>query len=121
MQDDLDPKSTDANLPLGNEDTKTAEELTTACERLRSELAKVIVGQDEVVEQLLIALFANGHCILEGCAGPGQDADDLVAGPLPCAVLQPDSVHAGSDAVGHHGYGSDPGGSKPPALEASSS
>ncbi len=69
MQDDLDPKSTEANLPLGSEDTKTAEELTTAYERLRSELAKVIVGQDEVVQQLLIALFANGHCILEGVPG----------------------------------------------------
>ncbi len=38
-------------------------------EKIRSELARVIVGQDEVVEQLLIALFAGGHCMLEGVPG----------------------------------------------------
>jgi MoxR-like ATPase len=38
-------------------------------ERIRAEISKVIVGQDEVVEQLLIAIFARGHCILEGVPG----------------------------------------------------
>ena len=32
-------------------------------------MAGVIVGQEEVVEQLLICLFARGHCILEGVPG----------------------------------------------------
>ncbi|MGQ9591246.1 MAG: AAA family ATPase [Planctomycetota bacterium] len=36
---------------------------------LKAEIAKVIVGQDEVIEQLLIAIFARGHCILEGVPG----------------------------------------------------
>ena len=36
---------------------------------IRSELAKVIVGQEEVLDQLLIALFARGHVILEGVPG----------------------------------------------------
>ncbi|MHC5108564.1 MAG: AAA family ATPase [Planctomycetota bacterium] len=57
------------SAPLASSDTKTAEELRAAHEKLRQELAKIIVGQDEVVEQLLIALFANGHCILEGVPG----------------------------------------------------
>ena len=38
-------------------------------DRLRKEIAKVIVGQDEVVEQLLIAIFSRGHCLLEGVPG----------------------------------------------------
>jgi MoxR-like ATPase len=44
-----------------------------ACEqaynRLRDELAKVIVGQSEVVEQVLIAMFGGGHALLEGVPG----------------------------------------------------
>src|SRR6266576_1736979 len=32
-------------------------------------LARVIVGQDDVIEELLIALFSRGHCILEGVPG----------------------------------------------------
>ena len=33
------------------------------------QLAQVIVGQDDVIEQLLIALFSRGHCLLEGVPG----------------------------------------------------
>jgi MoxR-like ATPase len=40
-----------------------------ACQALRSEVAKTIVGQDLVVEELLIALFAGGHCLLVGVPG----------------------------------------------------
>lgn len=44
-----------------------------ACEqsynRVRDELSKVIVGQDEVIEQVLIAIFARGHALLEGVPG----------------------------------------------------
>lgn len=36
---------------------------------MRMELAKVIVGQDEVIEQLLAAIFTRGHCLLEGVPG----------------------------------------------------
>jgi MoxR-like ATPase len=43
--------------------------LKQAFEAIRVELAKVIVGQDEVIEQLLIAIFARGHCMLEGVPG----------------------------------------------------
>ncbi len=40
-----------------------------AYQRLRGEIAKVIIGQDQVVDELLIALFAGGHCLLEGVPG----------------------------------------------------
>ncbi len=39
---------------------------------LREAIGQVIVGQDEVVEQLLIGLLAGGHCLLEGVPGLGK-------------------------------------------------
>ena len=53
----------------GADDAVSMDELRAAYERIRAELGKVIVGQHEVVDQLLIALFAGGHCILEGVPG----------------------------------------------------
>src|SRR6187399_2615642 len=37
--------------------------------KIDSELSKVIVGQADVVEQLLISLFAGGHCLITGAPG----------------------------------------------------
>ena len=45
------------------------ERLASARDRVREQLGKVIVGQQEVVDQLLIAIFARGHCLLEGVPG----------------------------------------------------
>src|SRR5689334_13735470 len=45
------------------------EQLRTGKTRVDAELSKVIVGQREAVEQLLIALFAGGHCLLTGAPG----------------------------------------------------
>jgi len=55
-------------------DTRTAtmddvRQFNQACDTLRAEIGKVIVGQDRVVEELLIALFAGGHCLLVGVPG----------------------------------------------------
>jgi MoxR-like ATPase len=36
---------------------------------IKDQMSKVIVGQDEVIDQLLIALFSRGHCLLEGVPG----------------------------------------------------
>ncbi len=41
-------------------------------EHIRSELAKVVVGQDAVVEQVLVALLAEGHALVEGVPGTGK-------------------------------------------------
>lgn len=43
--------------------------LSAAYRRMREEISKVIIGQDEVVEQLLIAMFSGGHCLLVGVPG----------------------------------------------------
>ncbi len=40
--------------------------------RLRQEIGKMIVGHDEVVDCVLICLFAGGHCLLEGVPGLGK-------------------------------------------------
>jgi len=40
-----------------------------AYDRLRAELAKVIVGQERVIEQVLVAIFSRGHALLEGVPG----------------------------------------------------
>jgi len=46
-----------------------AKELVSSKARIVNEVRKVIVGQDEVVENLLIALFCNGHCLFVGVPG----------------------------------------------------
>jgi MoxR-like ATPase len=46
-----------------------AEKVAAGRERILTELRKVIVGQDEVVEQVLIALFTGGHCLITGVPG----------------------------------------------------
>lgn len=50
-------------------DVEMAEKLRAACGAVRQQLAKVVVGQEEVVEQMLIAMLARGHCLLEGVPG----------------------------------------------------
>ncbi len=54
---------------LSNEDVQAMERLSSAYDKIRQELGKVIIGQREVVEQLMIAIFAQGHCLLEGVPG----------------------------------------------------
>ncbi len=51
------------------DDREAQNRLKDAYESLRTEIHKVIVGQDDVVRELLLAIFAQGHCILEGVPG----------------------------------------------------
>ena len=48
---------------------QTVEQLNASRDRIKAELAKVIVGQHEVIEQILTALFAGGHCLITGAPG----------------------------------------------------
>jgi MoxR-like ATPase len=50
-------------------DLEAVQRLQQAYERIRTELRKAIVGQDDVIEQLLTALFAGGHVLLVGVPG----------------------------------------------------
>ena len=59
---------------LPESDGERAEFLLGAFNGLRRELAKFIVGQEDVIEQLLIAILAGGHCLLEGVPGLAKTA-----------------------------------------------
>src|SRR6516165_9935196 len=50
-------------------DLKTVEQLRSAHKRLRQEVGKIIVGQEAVLDQLLMAIFCRGHALLMGVPG----------------------------------------------------
>lgn len=54
---------------LQADDVAAIDELLKTYQKLREELAKIIVGQDAVIEQLAICLFARGHALLMGVPG----------------------------------------------------
>jgi len=65
-------KANSEHTEVGNfdeQDLKAAEQLSVVYEKLSQELGRVIIGQDEVLKQILIALFSRGHCLLEGVPG----------------------------------------------------
>ncbi|HEY2905955.1 MAG TPA: AAA family ATPase [Vicinamibacterales bacterium] len=49
--------------------TVSADRVAEGRDRILAELRKVIIGQDEVLEQVLIALFTGGHCLITGVPG----------------------------------------------------
>ncbi len=46
--------------------------VSNVVEHIRNEMRKVIVGQDDFIEQVLVALFADGHILIEGVPGTGK-------------------------------------------------
>src|SRR4029077_6696082 len=54
---------------LAATDLDAVRKLRDAFNDIRRQLSRVIVGQDQVIEELLIAMFSRGHCILEGVPG----------------------------------------------------
>ncbi|HSI35089.1 MAG TPA: MoxR family ATPase [Tepidisphaeraceae bacterium] len=57
------------NTNLSAEESGAIEKLQRGYHNMRAELGKVIVGQERVIEELLIALFCRGHAMLEGVPG----------------------------------------------------
>ncbi|WP_146535275.1 AAA family ATPase [Rubripirellula reticaptiva] len=51
------------------EEALAVSQIRESRDRINSELSKVIVGQEDVIEQLLICLFAGGHCLITGAPG----------------------------------------------------
>ncbi|MEE8106956.1 MAG: MoxR family ATPase [Planctomycetota bacterium] len=51
------------------DDRAAIEQLKRAHAQIKTEIRKVIVGQEEVIDMLLLAIFSRGHCILEGVPG----------------------------------------------------
>jgi MoxR-like ATPase len=63
------PPSPDSPDGFPGPDRAAAERLLAGRTQIQAELAKVIVGQEEVIEQLVLALLAGGHCLITGAPG----------------------------------------------------
>jgi MoxR-like ATPase len=55
--------------PVPSPDIQAVKELAGTYERMREQIGKVIVGQQKVIEQMLMGLFSRGHCLLVGVPG----------------------------------------------------
>ena len=60
--------------------------LREARARLKAEIARVVVGQDQVLDELLMALLCRGHVLMLGVPGPGQDPDGQDGRPDACEM-----------------------------------
>lgn len=54
---------------IPSNDVQAVEQLADAIKKIKKEIAKVIVGQDQIVNDLLVSLLARGHCLLVGVPG----------------------------------------------------
>src|ERR1700677_1807399 len=70
---------------LTENDLAAAETLKAAYKSLCQQLGRVIVGQEQVIEELLIPVFSRGHCILEGV--PGLAKTLMIASLSKCLSL----------------------------------
>ena len=50
-------------------DVQLVEKLNETVDKIKKEIAKIIIGQDEIIDQLLISLLSRGHCLLVGVPG----------------------------------------------------
>src|ERR1700674_5352317 len=60
------------SAPLAESMEVRAEEFRSAYSKVKTEIAKVIVGHDEIVHGVLTCLFVGGHALLEGVPGLGK-------------------------------------------------
>jgi len=55
--------------PSNSQDPETLDELSDAYDRLRNEIGKVIIGQEDIIEMVVVCLMAQGHALLIGVPG----------------------------------------------------
>ncbi len=58
-----------SNENFSDSDVKLVENLNASINSVKSEIGKVIIGQDEVINNLLVSLLCRGHCLLVGVPG----------------------------------------------------
>jgi len=58
-----------SDIKKNKTDVELVEKLNESVNKIKIEISKVIVGQDDIIEQLLISLLAKGHCLLVGVPG----------------------------------------------------
>ena len=66
------PQQRDRPLECRNRRRAQVDGFPRCLRRIRAELGKVIIGQTEVIEEILIAFFAGGHVLIEGVPGTGK-------------------------------------------------
>jgi MoxR-like ATPase len=66
---EVDTDAAGSSRPPNGDDLAAIERLNHGYQQIRNQLAKAIVGQQRVLEELLIAIFARGHCLLTGVPG----------------------------------------------------
>src|SRR6516225_1908880 len=65
----LDDDGQEERWPRIEGDLSAIERLNNGYRRIRKEMSKAIVGQERVLEEMLIAVFSRGHCLLVGVPG----------------------------------------------------
>jgi len=64
-----EPMEVNKDYQISDEDLTQAEEMAGKKAEITAEIKKMIVGQDKVIQEILIALFCRGHCLLVGVPG----------------------------------------------------
>ena len=77
---------------------EAADALASIYKELKQEVGKVIIGQEDVVEKLIIALFCKGHSLLVGVPGLAKNTPHQYGLPGTRPEIQPDPVYPGPDA-----------------------
>ena len=83
---------------------KRIDQLKIKYETLKKEIARKIVGQEEIIDKILVAIFSNGHCLLIGVPGFGQDLDGNRYIRNLRLKIQADTVYAGFNAFRYYRY-----------------
>ena len=64
-------------------DSNAVKQLADAREKITEQLSRIIIGQQDVIEEILISIFSKGHCLLEGVPGLAK----TTSSPLPIKVF----------------------------------
>ncbi len=84
---------------------KRIERFQTVRDNILGQVRQVIVGQEEVLDQILISLFVGGHCLITGLPGTAKTLMVRTIAQTLGTGVQAHPVHAGPDALGHHRHG----------------
>src|SRR5476651_1308223 len=90
---------------IADSDMAAIKRLQTAYADLKKQLGRVIVGQDQVIEELLIAMFGRGHCMLEGV--PGLAKTLMISTLAKCLSLDFSRIQFTPDLMPSHITGTD--------------
>ena len=92
----------DNPIPSTGGDVQAVEKLHQTYQRVTGQLGGVIVGMEDVIEQMLVVILCRGHGMLEGSARLGEDPLGIHRRVPLKSDLPKDPVHARPDAVRYH-------------------